>query len=143
MKREFPKAPLVGVSALIKEGDRILLVKRGAEPGRGCWALPGGLLELGEDLEAAVRREVREETGLEVDPLDVVAVQQYIEGNVRYHYVLITFECRVRSGSPRAGSDAADVSWFGLEDALSLRLTDTTRRVLLGGGKIYLGTVRR
>ncbi|MCD6105953.1 MAG: NUDIX hydrolase [Thermoplasmata archaeon] len=143
MRREYPEAPRVGVSALIRQGDTVLLVKRGAEPGKGCWALPGGLLELGEDLADAVKREVREETGLLVEPTDVVAVQQYVEGRVRYHYVLITFECEVRGGSPRPGSDAADVSWFPVAEALKLRLTDTTRRILTKGNRVYLGTVYR
>ena len=143
MRREYPEAPRVGVSALIRQGDMVLLVKRGAEPGKGCWALPGGLLELGEDLADAVKREVQEETGLLVEPTDIVAVQQYVEGRVRYHYVLITFECEVRGGSPKPGSDAVEVSWLPSGEALKLRLTDTTRRILSRGNRVYLGTVYR
>lgn len=114
MQREFPLAPLVGVGAVIVEQGRVLLVRRGAEPLKGQWSLPGGLLELGESLAAGVVREVREETGLIVEPLELVELLdriQYEAERVRYHYVIVDYLCRVTGGSLQASSDADAVRW--------------------------------
>jgi 8-oxo-dGTP diphosphatase len=118
-RREFPEAPAVGVGAVILDGNRVLLVRRGQEPMKGEWSIPGGALELGEALEAAVRREVLEETGLEVETVAMVEVLDKIvteSGRVRYHYVLIDFLCRVLGGTLKAGSDADDVRWVWHEE---------------------------
>jgi 8-oxo-dGTP diphosphatase len=114
MQREFPSSPLVGVGAVVVDRGRVLLVQRGREPLKGRWTLPGGLLELGESLAAGVAREVLEETGLEVEPLELVELVDRIhrEGErVRYHYVLADYLCRVRGGTLRAASDADAVRW--------------------------------
>jgi ADP-ribose pyrophosphatase YjhB (NUDIX family) len=114
MQREFPSSPLVGVGAVIVDSGRVLLVQRGREPLKGHWTLPGGLLELGESLTAGVIREVHEETGLEVEPLELVELVDRIhrEGDrVRYHYVIADYLCRVTGGTLRAASDAAAVRW--------------------------------
>lgn len=114
MQREFPSLPLVGVGAVVVDRGRVLLVQRGREPLKGHWTLPGGLLELGESLAAGVAREVLEETGLEVEPLELVDLVDRIqrEGErVRYHYVLADYLCRVRGGTLRAASDADAVRW--------------------------------
>lgn len=106
--------PLVGVGAVVVDRGRVLLVQRGREPLKGHWTLPGGLLELGESLAAGVAREVLEETGLEVEPLELVDLVDRIqrEGErVRYHYVLADYLCRVRGGTLRAASDADAVRW--------------------------------
>ena len=98
MQREFPAAPLVGVGAVVFEAGRVLLVRRGREPLKGHWSLPGGLVELGERLLDAVVREVREETGLTVEPIELVEVVDRIhweESRVRYHYVIADYLCRV------------------------------------------------
>lgn len=118
-RREFPEVPIVGVGAVILDGNRVLLVLRGHEPMRGEWSIPGGALELGETLEAAVRREVREETGLEVEPQAIVEVLDKIvpeSGRIRYHYVLIDFLCRVKGRTLKPGSDADDVRWVRHEE---------------------------
>ncbi|HUX28579.1 MAG TPA: NUDIX hydrolase, partial [Terracidiphilus sp.] len=114
MQREFPLAPLVGVGAVVVEQGRVLLVQRGAEPLKGQWSLPGGLLELGESLTAGVVREVREETGLTVEPLELVELLDRIQHEaerVRYHYVIVDYLCRVTGGSLQAASDADAVRW--------------------------------
>jgi 8-oxo-dGTP diphosphatase len=114
MRREFPEAPLVGVGAVVVEEGRVLLVRRGTEPLRGQWSLPGGLLELGESLTGGVVREVREETGLTVEPVELIELLDRIhrhEGRVRYHYVLADYLCRVVGGAAQAASDADAVRW--------------------------------
>ena len=114
MQREFPLAPLVGVSAVVVDQGRVLLVRRGTEPLKGQWSLPGGLLELGESLAAGVVRELREETGLIVEPVELVELVDRIqhEGDrVRYHYVIVDYLCRVTGGSLQASSDADAVRW--------------------------------
>jgi 8-oxo-dGTP diphosphatase len=114
MAREFPEMPLVGVGAVIVEDGRVLLVQRGREPLKGQWSLPGGLLEVGESLHAGVIREVREETGLEVEPLELIELLDRIHRDgdrVRYHYVIADYLCRVSGGTLQAASDADAVRW--------------------------------
>jgi ADP-ribose pyrophosphatase YjhB (NUDIX family) len=114
IEREFPQAPLVGVGAVVVDEGRVLLVRRGSEPLKGHWTLPGGMLEVGETLAAGVAREVREETGLEVEPVELVEVLDRIhrEGDrVRFHYVIVDYLCRVTGGELRAASDADAVRW--------------------------------
>lgn len=134
MQREYPEAPLVGVGAIIVDADAcVLLVKRGHEPMKGCWSLPGGLVELGESLPDAVRREVHEETGLAVDPLALVELLDRIDRNetgVRYHYVIADYLCRVTGGVLAASDDAADACWAGRKDFDRLALDAVTLRVI-------------
>ncbi len=114
MQREFPVAPLVGVGAVIVAGGKVLLVRRGNEPLKGRWTLPGGLLEVGEALTEGVVREVREETGLLVEPLELIELLDRIqrEGErIKYHYVLADYLCRVTGGSLQAASDADAARW--------------------------------
>jgi 8-oxo-dGTP diphosphatase len=120
MSREYPERPIVGVGAIVLDGDRVLLVQRGQAPLKGEWSLPGGALELGETLDEGIRREVLEETGLVVEPVTVVEVLDRIsrdsEGRVQYHYVLVDFLCRVAGGNLACATDAADVRWAGVDD---------------------------
>ena len=114
MQREFPETPLMSVGAVVVEGGRVLLVRRGCEPLKGEWSLPGGLVELGESLEAALIREVGEETGLIVQPLELIELLDRIHRDgqrVRYHYVIADYLCRVTGGQLRAASDADAVRW--------------------------------
>jgi 8-oxo-dGTP diphosphatase len=114
VQREFPTAPLVGVGAIIVSNGRVLLVCRGREPLKGHWTLPGGVLELGESLVDGVKREIAEETGLEVEPIELVELLDRIhrEGEkVRYHYVIADYLCRMTGGQLRAASDADAVRW--------------------------------
>lgn len=114
LQREFPAAPLVGVGAVIVEQGRVLVVRRGTEPMKGRWTIPGGLIELGEMLAEAVVRETREETGLAVEPIELVELLDRIhreDGRIRYHYVIADYLCRVVGGTLGAASDAAAVRW--------------------------------
>jgi 8-oxo-dGTP diphosphatase len=116
VRREYPEAPIVGVGAVVIEGAKVLLVRRGHEPLKGEWSLPGGALELGETLPQGVVREVLEETGLEVVPAGIVEVFDRITrdeatGRIRYHYVLVDFVCRVAGGTLLGASDAEEARW--------------------------------
>ena len=139
MQREFPEAPLVGVGAVVVHEGRVLLVRRGHEPLKGRWSLPGGLLELGESLTAGAAREVLEETGLVVEPVELVELLDRIhrqQERVRYHYVIADYLCRVTGGTLKAGSDADAVRWVERAEWNShsaLKLDPITVRVIEAG----------
>ena len=135
MRREYPEAPIVGVGAVVINGTEVLLVRRGSEPLKGEWSLPGGALEIGETLQQGVVGEVFEETGMTVTPAGVIEILYRIikdeeSGRVRYHYVLIDFVCRVTSGSPRVGSDADEVRWVDRAMLEEYRVAPVTVRVI-------------
>jgi 8-oxo-dGTP diphosphatase len=119
-----------------REGERleILLVERGKEPLKGYWSLPGGILEVGERLSDGIRREVREETGLEIEPLSVFEIFERImpdaEGRPEYHYVLMDYICRVTGGTLQAASDVNAVAWVSHESLSEYTLTEGTLAVL-------------
>ena len=120
MKRDYPEQPLVGVGAVIVDGGRVVVVRRATEPLKGEWSIPGGMLELGESVGACAAREALEETGLVVEPGEVLGVFDRIlpdsAGRIRYHYVLIDLLCRRVGGELRAGGDAAEVRWLSREE---------------------------
>jgi 8-oxo-dGTP diphosphatase len=132
--RRYPKRPLLGVGALIFDRGRILMAQRGKEPLKGWWSLPGGALEIGELLDAAVRREVREETGLEIEPLGVFEIFERIirdeAGAPEYHYVLMDYICRVKGGTLRAGDDVCTVAWCKPAELAGLQITEGTLAVI-------------
>lgn len=114
MQREFPSAPLVGVGAVVVDQGRVLLVQRGQPPLKGHWTLPGGVLELGETLVQGVAREVREETGLAVEPVELVELVDRIhrlDSRIQFHYVIAYYLCRVTGGTLQAASDADRAQW--------------------------------
>jgi 8-oxo-dGTP diphosphatase len=123
-----------GVGALIVEGDRILLVERGREPLKGWWSLPGGCVEPGELLDAAMRREVLEETGLIVEPVEVIEIFERImrddAGRAEYHYILVDYICRVTGGVLLAASDAGRAEWIARGDLARYRITEGTLPVI-------------
>ncbi len=132
--RRYPTRPFLGVGALIFEDAKILLVERGREPLKGYWSLPGGILETGEKLEAAIRREVLEETGLEIEPLSIFEIFERIMpdagGRPEYHYVLIDYLCRPTGGRLQAASDVSQAVWVTEQNLSQYRLTEGTLAVI-------------
>jgi 8-oxo-dGTP diphosphatase len=126
---------LIGVGALIVHAGKVLLAKRGKPPLQGDWTLPGGLVETGETLVNAVKREVLEETALSINVGEVAGVFDRIypdaDGKVEYHYVLVDYLCSVASGNARAGSDIDDVRWFTRQEIETLSLPEFTRDLIL------------
>ena len=140
MKRDYPERPIIGVGAVIVQSGRVLLVRRNTEPLRGEWSVPGGMLELGEKLRDGVRREVREETSIEVEPGEVLDVFDSIFsdtlGRTQYHYVLIDYLCRPLAGQARAGSDVSDVKWVDQDALPAMQLRESIEQVVRKALKI-------
>jgi len=134
MRRRHPSRPVLGVGAIILRRGRVLLVERGRAPLKGYWSLPGGALELGERLADGVRREIREETGLIVTPLEVFEVFERITPGERnrpeYHYVVVDYLCRVSGGVLRPGADAERAEWVRREDLGRRQITEGTLAVI-------------
>jgi 8-oxo-dGTP diphosphatase len=137
MTREYPDRPVVGIGALVWRDDRILLIRRRNPPRAGQWSLPGGGQELGETIAEAARREVAEETGLDIVVEDVVEVIDLIErdedGRVQYHYVLIDVNATWTGGDPAASDDAIDIAWSTLDELGTFKLWSETERVIWRG----------
>jgi 8-oxo-dGTP diphosphatase len=125
--RQYPDRPFVGVGAVIVNDDRVVLIKRRYEPLAGRWSLPGGTVEVGETLEECLVREMREETGLDVEVGPVIEVFDRItrddSGRVQYHFVLVDYVCRPVGGVLTAGSDVEDALWVHPSDLSRFDLT--------------------
>jgi len=132
--KPYPDRPVIGVGAVVLDGDRVLLVKRGHAPLKGQWSLPGGGVEVGETLEQAVAREVLEETGvvIEVGPMvDVLdRISRDIDGRVDHHFVLIDFAARASGGLLRSASDADDAAWVPLSELATYEVAAVTVSVI-------------
>ncbi len=132
MSREYPTRPIVGVGALILQGGRLLLVKRGSQPGLGKWSIPGGLVELGENVRDAMVRETREEVGLEVEAVRLIDVFDSItrdeKEDVQYHFVVVNFFVRVVGGSLQTASDILEAAWVPIDEVEKRDLTNLFRR---------------
>ncbi|MCW4005392.1 MAG: NUDIX hydrolase [Candidatus Bathyarchaeota archaeon] len=132
MKRHYPDHPVAGVGAVILRDDKLLLEKRGNEPAKGQWTIPGGVVELGESLKEAVLRETLEETGLTasnpqlVDVVDQVHLDQ--KGKIAYHYIIIDYLVHVNPDEPAASSDADELRWVNLNQVETYDLTPSFRR---------------
>jgi len=137
MKRDYPDRPIVGVGAVIIESGRALVVRRGTEPLKGEWSIPGGVVELGETLRQAAAREAKEETGLEVEPGEVLEVVDRIMRDagrkIQYHYVLVDFLCRRVSGEARPGADASELHWITARELEGFPIADSAAAVLRKG----------
>jgi ADP-ribose pyrophosphatase YjhB (NUDIX family) len=137
MAREYPAHPVVGVGAVIVRDGRALIVRRGHEPRKGEWSLPGGLVNLGESLADAVRREVKEETGLEVELGPVIEtfdrVHRDDQGRIRYHFVIVDFVCWSPGGDAVAGSDAEAAAWVAADEIDHYGVNAHAKAVLLRG----------
>ena len=137
MSREYPDRPFVGVGAVIAEGRRVVLIKRGHAPAMGEWLIPGGTMEVGETVREAVVREVREETGLIVEAKDLLGVFDRVlrdpSGRVQFHYVLIDFFCIPTGGHLKASGDAAEARWFTAKEVGELSLPEDTAEIIRKG----------
>jgi ADP-ribose pyrophosphatase YjhB (NUDIX family) len=135
VKREYPESPIVGVGAVIFDGASVLLAKRGQEPGKGTWSLPGGAVELGEKVADALKREVFEEIGIEIKVGGLVRVLDRIiqdeRKKVRYHYVIIDYWCWKVSGEPKPGSDTSDICSVSLEEIQKKDIHKEVRETIL------------
>lgn len=137
MRREYPKQPLAGVGAVIVNEGKMILVKRGVEPGKGKWSIPGGLVELGETVRSAAIREAKEETGLDVkividrpiDAFDNIDIDE--QGGLHYHYILIQFLTRPKSGTLKPSSDVLDAKWVPLKEVEKYDLTKPFRKFFM------------
>jgi ADP-ribose pyrophosphatase len=130
----YPETPQSAVGAIVTRGERILMVKRGRPPGKGLWAVPGGRVRLGETLQEAAEREVREETGITVRAGQPVYSFDLIErddqGRIRFHYIIVDLVADYVDGEPRAMDDASQARWVALEELNDLPISRTTREVL-------------
>jgi 8-oxo-dGTP diphosphatase len=133
-KREYPALPVVGVGGVVIHEGRALLIKRGSEPLKDQWSIPGGTLELGESIQEGVRRELLEETGIEVRVGELIEVFDRIfrdaAGNIQYHFVIVDYLCEKLSGEAHAASDVTDVAWVNEEDLWNYKLTEAATRVI-------------
>ena len=122
--------PRTGAGVIAMNDDKFLLIKRGKDPHKGCWSLPGGTQEAGETLEQCARREFKEETNLDVGDLLFVTMRDRIkynaDGSISHHYVLATYISEDISGEPKAMDDAEDIGWFGLDEMDKLQTTPGT-----------------
>ena len=137
--------PAVGVGAVIVEDGRILLVRRANEPNRLKWSIPGGLVNAGETLAEALKREIKEECGLEIDVGDVACVSEEVfleNGEIKFHYVIIDFYAKIVGGELRVGSDALEAKWVRFDEINDLNVVDFVKRLVerirSGEGGIYL-----
>jgi ADP-ribose pyrophosphatase YjhB (NUDIX family) len=131
VKRLYPKQPIVGVGAVIICDGKILLEKRKGEPGKGKWSIPGGLVELGESVKTTVVREVKEETGLDVEKpehIDVVDnITKDANGEIKYHFIILDYFVKLKGGTLTVGSDAGELKWVSLNEVEEYDLTKTFR----------------
>ncbi len=131
MKRLYPDQPVVGIGAVLIQDGKIALIKRGNEPSKGKWTIPGGLVELGESLEVAVIRETKEEVCLDVENPTLIGVVDNVDldeqGKVKYHYVIIDYLVHVKSGVIQAASDAEELRWVPFDEVESYNLTASFR----------------
>jgi len=134
-RREFPDRPLVGVGGVVIRNGRALLIRRASPPLQDQWSIPGGLLEVGETLREGVRRELLEETAIEVRVLELVEVFERIGldagGKAKHHFVVLDYLCEALRGEACAGSDAAEVAWAAPDELAKYSLGEATTQVIL------------
>jgi 8-oxo-dGTP diphosphatase len=133
--RRYPQFPRVSAHVMVCRDNKVLLIQRGGEPYKGTWAPPGGGIELGETVYDAGKREVREESGVEVEIEGIQEIQDFIrhdkDGNVEAHTILIRLLARYVNGTPKAASDAADIGWFTLDEINELPMSDKARELVI------------
>ena len=112
--------PSLMVDAIVEKEGKVLLVKRKKDPFKDKWSFPGGKVDNNERVEDAVKREVREETSLDIELTDILGVYSDPNRDPRGHRVTTVFIANVEAGEPKEGSDAASVQWFPINDELEL-----------------------
>lgn len=131
---EYPSKPEVAVGALVLRDNKVLLVKRNHPPAEDLWAVPGGRINVGETLQEAAVREIKEETGLDIIPGQPIysfdAIHRDEDGKVKFHYVIIDLLAECKSGTPKAGDDASEVGWFSAVDLNRIQMTEKTKRLV-------------
>ena len=134
MNRQYPSRPLVGVAVVVQNMGEILLIRRGRPPKKNVWAIPGGLVELGESIRNAAIREVREECGIEIELGEILDVIDFIDkdpnGRIKYHYVITDFSAQYVSGDSCAGDDAAQLAWVTPDQLKQYPIPETVLRVI-------------
>lgn len=133
-RREYPERPIIGVGGVVISDGRVLLVRRGGPPLQGQWSIPGGILEVGETLIEGVRRELAEETGIDVRVRTLIEVFERIDrdpsGKAQYHFVVLDYLCDAVRGIARAGSDVSEVAWAAPFELQKYSLTEIAGRVI-------------
>lgn len=141
MRREYPEAPQVGIGVVVLRDDHVLLVRRGKPPAMGAWSLPGGRQELGETAEVAARRELREETGLEVGRLvlagNVDSIHHDAATRVQFHYTILDFAARYAGGEAVAGDDVTDIAWVSEAEFDRFDLWIEARRIIAAARTLF------
>ena len=139
--REYPQRPIVGLGAAIIGPQGIVLIKRGNPPRKGSWSLPGGAQNLGETVNEGIIREVKEETCLDIEVIEIIDVVDSIkhdpDGRIKYHYTLVDACVVVTGGTLKAGSDAIDAQWFSMTEIIDLNLWSETNRIIREARAIY------
>lgn len=141
MRHEYPASPVVGVGAVVVLDGRAVVIRRRHDPYKGQWSIPGGRLELGESLADAVRRELQEETALDVQVGPVLEVFEWIErasDGIRHHFVIVDYLCRCLGGTLCAGDDAEDAAWVGEGDLERYELSEPAKSVIRKGLQVAL-----
>lgn len=134
MKKEYPKQPIVGVGAIIIHNGKMLIVKRGSDPGKGKWSVPGGLVELGETVKEAVEREVLEECNLKVEASHLIDIVDNIirdkNGRIKYHFIILDFFAKLRGGKLKPNSEIIEAKWVPIDEVEKYDLTNTFREFM-------------
>jgi len=134
LKKEYPKQPIVGVGAIIIHDGKMLIVKRGSDPGKGKWSVPGGLVELGETVKEAVEREVLEECNLKVEASHLIDIVDNIirdkNGRIKYHFIILDFFAKLRGGKLKPNSEIIEAKWVPIDEVEKYDLTNTFREFM-------------
>jgi 8-oxo-dGTP diphosphatase len=132
--RIYPVVPRTGVGAIVIKDNKVLLVKRGVEPNKGRWAIPGGMLKLGETMRECAAREILEETGVTVAIGECIYVFDLIErddaGKIKFHFVVVDFTALYVAGEPKGADDAEEAGWFAPEDLDDLPVSSITMQAI-------------